>query len=111
MAGQHSREDRMSYLRNPSFEDGTNHWSKINHFSNVTFNAAPSSNPAPVTGTNIADMVSTVQDGSIGQDVNGLTVPSVSCFAYVTSVTGSDGALAIWNLSTGMSSATRFTAQ
>jgi hypothetical protein len=101
----------MSYLRNPSFENGTNFWSPINHAGSVTFSVGPSSSPPPVTGTNIADVVSLVSGGSIGQDVIGVNAPSVSCFAHVTSVTGSDGSLAIWNLSTGVASSTPFTVQ
>jgi hypothetical protein len=100
----------MSYLRNPSFEDGKTFWRPINQASSVTFSVGPSSNPPPVTGANIASMVSLVSGGSIGQDVN-LNAPSVSCFAHVTSVTGSAGSLAIWNLSTGVASSTPFTVQ
>jgi len=101
----------MSYLRNPSFENSTSNWKKINHASNVTFNAGPSGNPAPVSGNNIANILSLVNGGSVGQDVT-VNATSVSAFAYVTSVTGGvDGALAIWNLSKGVASTSRFTIQ
>jgi hypothetical protein len=100
----------MSYLRNPSFENGKSFWNPINHASNVTFSVGPSSNPPPVTGSNIADMVSLVSGGSIGQDVT-VTAPSVSSFAYVASVTGSNGNFVIWNLDTGVHSDTPFTTQ
>jgi hypothetical protein len=109
--GKYLKEGRMSYLRNPSFENGTNFWNRINHAGSVTFSVGPSANPPPVTGANIASIVSLVSGGSIGQDVSGVNAASVSCFAHVTSVTGSDGTLAIWNLSTGVASSTPFTVQ
>jgi hypothetical protein len=105
----------MAFLRNPSFELGMQFWTPINFAPDVTFTVGPSVNPPPVTGANIASVVSLVSDGSIGQDVVDINVPSVSCFAYVSSVTASSGSLAIWNLSLprgvpGSVSSTPFTA-
>jgi hypothetical protein len=101
----------MSFLRNPSFESGKSSWNPINFASSVTFSVGPSSNPLPVTGANIASIVSLVPLGSIGQDVT-VNAPSVSCFAHVTSITGnSNGFLNIWNLTTGAVSSTPFTVQ
>jgi hypothetical protein len=106
-------EDRMSFLRNPSFENDKDFWAPINLPGSVTFSVALSSNPLPVTGTKIASVVSLVPGGSIGQDVT-VNAPSVSCFAYVTSVTGNtNGFLNIWNLDTDPNTAasTAFTVQ
>ena len=101
----------MSFLRNPSFENGKNSWKEINFPGSVTFSVGPSSNPLPVTGANIASIVSLVPLGSIGQDTN-VNAPSVSCFAHVTSVTGNTvGFLNIWNLTTGAVASTPFTVQ
>jgi hypothetical protein len=71
-----------------------------------------------VIGANIAAMVSLVADGSIAQDVSvggvggvgGVNVPSVSCFAHVSSLTGATGSLAIWNLNQNIVSSVPFTA-
>jgi hypothetical protein len=103
----------MSFLRNPSFENDKDFWAPINLPGSVTFSVALSSNPLPVTGTKIASVVSLVPGGSIGQDVT-VNAPSVSCFAYVTSVTGNtNGFLNIWNLDTDPNTAasTAFTVQ
>lgn len=101
----------MSFLRNPSFEDGTNSWQKINNPGSVTFSVGPNSNPLPVVGANIASIVSLAPLGSIGQDTH-VNAPSVSCFAHVTSVTGNtNGFLNIWNLTTGAVASTPFTVQ
>jgi hypothetical protein len=97
--GEH-RGDRMAFLRNPSFELGTQFWRPLNFAPDVTFTVGPSVNPPPVTGANIAAVVSLVSGGSIAQDVQ-VDVPSVSCFASVSSVTGSTGSLNIWNLTLG----------
>jgi hypothetical protein len=64
-----------------------------------------------VTGANIASIVSLVPLGSVGQDA-AVNAASVSCFAYVTSVTGNtNGFLNIWNLNTGAVASTPFTVQ
>ena len=101
----------MAYLRNPSFELGKNFWNPINHASGVTFSVGPSSSPPPVTGSNIANFVTLIAGGSIGQDTPPITAASVSCFAYVDTNTGADGALNIWNVTTGDVSSTPFTIQ
>ena len=100
----------MAFLRNPSFELGTQFWRPVNYAASVTFTVGPSVNPPPVTGANIASVVSLVSDGSIGQDVVDINVPSVSCFAHVSSLTGATGSLAIWNLNQNIVSSVPFTA-
>jgi hypothetical protein len=101
----------MSFLRNPSFENGKSYWEEINFPGSVTFSVGPSSSPLPVTGANIASIVSLVPLGSIGQDTT-VNASSVSCFAHVTSVTGNtNGFLNIWNLTTGPVASTPFTVQ
>ncbi|WP_133252106.1 hypothetical protein [Actinomycetospora cinnamomea] len=57
-------------------------------------------------------MSTTLQAGSVGQDVSGVNAPSVSCFAFVRSTSPQpiQGRLGIWNLGTNASSATNFTA-
>jgi hypothetical protein len=91
----------MSFLRNPSFENDKDFWRPVNFAGSVTFSVGTSSNPLPVTGTKIASIVSLVPGGSLAQDVaqSDINAPSLSCFAWVTSVTGNaNGFLTIWNL-------------
>lgn len=106
------KEGEMSYLRNPSFELGKILWKPINQAGSVTFDVGTSTNPAPVSGQNIASVVSLAKGGSIGQDVSGVNAPSVTALAYVTSVSaGVDGALTISNLNTATVQAAAFRIQ
>jgi hypothetical protein len=91
----------MAFLRNPNFELGTQGWRPLNFAPDVTFIVAPATNPppVPVIGPNIASVTSLVSGGSIATVDVTVDVPSVSCFAYVSSVTGSTGSLTIWNIS------------
>lgn len=90
----------MSFLKNPSFDLGTSSWNAINLAGSVQFNVGVSPFPPPVTGSNIASMVSQVKGGSIGQDVANINARSVTCLAYVMTATPPvDLHLTIWNLS------------
>lgn len=90
----------MSFLLNPSFEEGSTGWSRVNLEHAVSYKIL--GGVGARSGENVLSVSTTEASGSIAQDVNVPSgVASVSCFAWVRAKNNTqvEGTLALWQLS------------
>jgi hypothetical protein len=102
----------MSLLLNPSFEEGTAAWQRLNEANAVNFSVETDpERKIPVSGQNYLRFRSAVSGGSMAQDVT-IAMPSITALAFVRAAPGVGqvaGAFAIWDLNANRNVSVNFT--